>query len=229
MDSHSIRKVALKGFIAEEEAIALHEMAQLAAQSGPCLEIGSYCGLSSAYLGSGCRESGGILFSIDHHRGSEEQQPGQAYFDPDLLDPNTGLVDTLPHFLRTIRNLSLEDTVIPIVAPSTTVARYWKTPLSLLFIDGGHTFEAVFNDYACWVSHLLPGGYLLIHDLFADAAQGGQAPLCIYRLAVASGLFAEVRTVQTLGILQRYHPNATTPAAAAQAWALLRDGKAIPP
>ena len=221
MDSQKIREAVLKGFIAEEEAIALYETAKVAALSGPCLEIGSYCGLSSAYLGTGCREAGGILFTIDHHRGSEEQQPGEAYFDPDLLDPATGRIDTLPHFLRTLRNLSLEDTVIPIVASSAAVARFWKTPLSLLFIDGGHTFESVFTDYAGWVSHLQPGGYLLIHDLFADPVQGGQAPFCVYRLAVASGLFEEVRTVQTLGILRRCQPGTATPTAV-QAWAMLQ-------
>jgi MMP 1-O-methyltransferase len=223
MDIQAIRDVVLKGFITDEEAIALYETARMAAVFGPCLEIGSYCGLSSACLGVGCREAGGILFSIDHHRGSEEQQPGEAYFDPDLLDPNTGGIDTLPHFLRTIRSLCLEETVIPIISRSTPVARFWRTPLGLIFIDGGHTFAAAFSDYNGWVSHLLPGGYLLIHDLFPTAARGGLAPHCIHRLAVASGLFEEIRTVGTLGILKRCHPGATT-GAAAQSWRRLQGG-----
>jgi predicted O-methyltransferase YrrM len=203
MQVGDLKKFPFKGFMEEEEALRLYELARKAAALGPCLEIGSYCGRSAAYLGFGCREAGGILFSIDHHRGSEEQQPGEAYFDPDLLDPETDRIDTFPVFRKVLRDLSLEETVVPIVSLSRVAARSWDTPLSLIFIDGGHTFEAAYADYSGWVSHLLPGGYLLIHDLFPDPAQGGQAPLCIYRMALASGLFHELPTVRTLGILQK--------------------------
>ena len=122
--------------------------------------------------GSDAGKREGFSSSIDHHEGSEEQQPGQEYFDPDLLDPVTGRIDTFPAFRKTIRELSLEETVIPIVSRSAVVARFWTTPLSLIFIDGGHTFEAAFTDYNAWVSHLLPGGYLVIHDIFSDPGQG---------------------------------------------------------
>ncbi|MBN1662847.1 MAG: class I SAM-dependent methyltransferase [Deltaproteobacteria bacterium] len=193
----------LKGFLSQEEASRLYELAKEASKHGPCLEIGSYCGKSSAYLGMGCKESGGVLFSIDHHRGSEEQQPGQEYFDPDLLDKETGLIDTFRLFRQTLSHFSLEDTVLPIVAKSSLVARHWSTPLSLIFIDGGHTFEAAFNDYSGWSSHLIPGGYLIIHDIFPDPSKGGQAPHCIYELALSSGLFLEMPATGTLGVLQR--------------------------
>jgi hypothetical protein len=203
MDVNELKGRCFKGFMADEEAERLYELAREAAALGPCLEIGSYCGHSAAYLGLGCRKAGGILFSIDHHEGSEEQQPGQEYYDPDLLDPGTGRIDTFPLFRNTIRELSLEETVIPIVSRSDVSARIWTTPLSLIFIDGGHTFEAAFTDYNGWVSHLLPGGYLLIHDIFPDSAQGGRAPACIYSLALTSGLFVELPMVRTLGVLKR--------------------------
>jgi hypothetical protein len=87
-------------------------------------------------------------------------------------------------------------------------ARFWATPLSLVFIDGGHTFEAAFADYSSWTPHLMPGGYLLIHDIFADPSKGGQAPRCIYELALASGLFTEHPMTGTLGVLQRIPPAA---------------------
>lgn len=201
----------------ESEAERLYQLAREAALRGPCLEIGSYCGHSAAYLGLGCQKAGGLLYSLDHHEGSEEQQPGQPYHDPDLVNPTTGSVDTLPFFRATLRRLSLEQTVIPIVSRSETAARGWSTPLSLIFIDGGHTFAAAFNDYNGWVSHLMPGGYLLIHDIFADPALGGQAPACIYRMAVASGLFHELPMTGTLGILQRASSGAQT-AEALRCW-----------
>jgi len=192
-----------KGFLAEDEGLRLYELARQASKSGPCLEIGSYCGKSSVYIGLGCKENGSTLFSVDHHRGSEEQQPGEEYFDPDLLDKDTGLIDTFRLFRKTIEEASLEDTVVPIVTRSEVVARFWKTPLSMIFIDGGHSFKTVFTDYNCWVSHLIPGGFLAIHDIFPDPTKGGQAPYSIYNLALSSGLFAELPMVNTLGILKR--------------------------
>jgi hypothetical protein len=113
------------------------------------------------------------------------------------------LIDTSKIFKKTITDFSLADTVVPIITCSKVVARFWATPLSLVFIDGGHTFEAAFADYNSWVSHLMPGGFLLIHDIFPDPAKGGQAPFCIYQLALSSGLFQELPTVNTLGILKR--------------------------
>jgi predicted O-methyltransferase YrrM len=206
MNVDELKKRVFKGFMAEEEAFRLYELAREAARHGPCLEIGSYCGRSAAYLGLGCREAGGILFSIDHHEGSEEQQKGQEYFDPELLNPATGRIDTFPYFRRTIRELSLDNTVIPIVSHSKIVARFWTTPLSLIFIDGGHTFEEVSTDYDNWISHLLPGGYLIIHDVFFDPLMGGQAPRCIYQRALSSSLFHDLPMISTLGILKRIDP-----------------------
>lgn len=203
MNRMNLKTYPFKGFLDEGEALRLYQLAREAGRLGPCLEIGSYCGLSAVYLGLGCRESGGVLYSIDHHRGSEEQQPGEEYFDPDLVDPHTGLIDTFPLFRKTITAFGLDSTVIPIVATSAAVARNWATPLSLVFIDGGHTFEAAFADYSGWASHIMPGGFLVIHDIFSDPAEGGQAPYCIYRLALASGLFTELPQVKTLGLLRR--------------------------
>lgn len=193
----------IKGFLDDEEAIRLYELAREASRYGPCLEIGSYCGKSAAFLGLACQQNGAVLFSIDHHRGSEEQQPGQAYFDPELLNERSGLIDTFPLFRKTIDEMSLSDTVVPLVCPSSIVARSWRTPLSLVFIDGSHTFAAAFGDYLAWASHLQPGGFLVIHDIFFDPTAGGQAPHCIYALALASGLFIELPMTKTLGVLQK--------------------------
>jgi len=217
MGLEQLQKLSLKGFMAQAEGRRLYEMARVASQRAPCLEIGSYCGKSTAYLGTGCKESGGILFSIDHHEGSEEQQPGQEYFDPELFNEKTGKIDTFPVFQNVLRKLSLMDTVVPIVSKSSVVARLWSTPVNLILIDGGHTFEAACADYSSWVSHLLPGGFLAIHDIFADRTKGGQAPRCIYNMALDSGLFAELPRTETLGILQRTSGAAIT-ARAKERW-----------
>ncbi|WP_319408020.1 class I SAM-dependent methyltransferase [uncultured Desulfosarcina sp.] len=194
---------SIKGFLDPEEGRGLFDIALEASRLGPCLEIGSYCGKSAVYLGSACRENGTILFSIDHHRGSEEQQPGEEYFDPALFDFKTFSMDTLPLFRRTLALAGLEETVVPIVSRSDIAARGWAAPLSLVFIDGGHAFDTARTDYDCWAGHILPGGYLLIHDIFENPEEGGQAPWEVYQLAVASGRFEELPRIRTLGVLKR--------------------------
>ena len=193
----------VKGFLPEEEGKHLYELAREASRFGPCLEIGSYCGKSAVYIGRGCRENGGILFSIDHHRGSEEHQPGEEYHDEELYDSRTGLMDSFRAFRKTIAEADLEDTVVPIVAKSELVAKSWATPLSMVFIDGGHSLEAALADYSSWASHVMPGGFLAIHDIFPDPTKGGQAPYTVYKLALASELFEELSMVNTLGVLRR--------------------------
>ena len=193
----------IKGFLDPEEGRGLYEIALEASRLGPCLEIGSYCGKSAVYLGSACRENGAVLFSIDHHRGSEEQQPGEEYFDPALFDFKTFSMDTLPLFRRTLALTGLEETVVPLVSRSDIVARSWATPLSLVFIDGGHAFETALSDYDCWAGHILSGGYLLIHDIFEKPEEGGQAPWEVYKIAVASGRFEELPRIRSLGVLRR--------------------------
>lgn len=193
----------IKGFLDTEEAAHLYQTALEASVLGPCLEIGSYCGKSAICLGSACRETGGILFSIDHHRGSEEQQPGEEYFDPALYDYRAGRINTLPMFLAALDQAELSDTVVPIVCDSVTTARTWQTPLSLVFIDGGHSLETATSDYNCWAEHVMPGGFLLIHDIFENPDEGGQAPYEVYKLALGSNLFEDHSRVKTLGVLKR--------------------------
>jgi predicted O-methyltransferase YrrM len=193
----------IKGFLAADEAQALYDHALQASTRGPVLEIGSYCGKSTIYLGLACRRTGSTVFALDHHRGSEEHQLGEFFHDPDLYDPGEGLVDSFRAFRRNIRSAGLEEVVVPVVAGSEAAARHWRTPLAMVFIDGGHSLDAALTDYRCWTTHLQRDGILAIHDLFEDAHEGGQAPYAIYRMARASGLFEDLGRVNTLGLLRR--------------------------
>ena len=189
------------GFMPPDEGLALYEAA-LAAPPGPLLEIGSYCGKSALYLGAAAREREGVLYSIDHHRGSEEHQPGESYHDPALVDAG-GRVDTFPVFRKTIEDAGLTDVVVPLVAPSVVVARGWATPLSFVFVDGGHSQAAAEADFAGWAPHVVTRGLLAIHDVFEDPAEGGRPPYVIYRRAIDSGAFTEVSRAGSLRVLGR--------------------------
>jgi predicted O-methyltransferase YrrM len=184
--------------------MALYEAGMAVPVGGsPMLEIGSYCGKSSIYLGAAARARRTVLFALDHHRGSEENQPGWEWHDPDLVDPATGRMDTLPWFRRTVHDAGLEDTVVAVVGDSATVGRHWRTPLSLLFIDGGHGVEPAHRDFETWTPHVEPGGLLCIHDVFPDPADGGRPPYEIYLRALDEGGFAEERAVGSLRVLRR--------------------------
>ena len=197
---------ACKGFLDEEEGLRLHALAREHAQLGPLLEIGSYCGKSAVYLGTGAKAAGGTLICVDHHRGSEEHQRGEQYHDPALYDAEADAMDSLRELRRTLRRAGLEDTALPLVASSQRAAAFWTTPLGLVFIDGGHSHAQARADYTGWARHVAPGGILTIHDLFPDPAEGGQAPIEIYLQALASGLFEALPSTKTLGVLRRRPP-----------------------
>jgi len=194
---------SVKGFLAPEEGARLYELAKSASSLGPCLEVGSYCGKSTVYLGSACRELDQLLFAIDHHRGSEEHQLGEEYHDADLFDADARKMDSFREFRRTLDRAGLGDHVVPIVATSALAARHWNTPVSLVFIDGGHSEAAACADYRSWAPKIMSGGYLAIHDIFEKPEDGGRAPYHIYQLALASGLFEALTTTHTLGVLRR--------------------------
>jgi len=194
---------SVKGFLDPIEGAELYNRALTACELGPCLEIGSYCGKSTVYLGAACKNSNRTLFAVDHHRGSEEHQLGEEYHDPEIFDTGLQAVDTFRLFRDTLRRADLESVVVPLVTSSVVAARDWQTPLGMVFIDGGHSFEAAQSDYDSWVGQIVAGGILAIHDLFPDPATGGQAPITIWRQALASGLFEDLGVVGTLGVLRR--------------------------
>lgn len=195
---------AARGFMPPDEGLALWRAA-LQAPGGSMLEVGSYCGKSACYLGAAVKQRGdSTLFCVDHHRGSEENQAGWEHHEPDLVDPGTGRMDTLPIFRRTIFEAGLEDVVVAVVGDGPRIARAWTTPLSLLFIDGGHGEEPARLDYELWTPHVAPGGLLAIHDVFPDPADGGRPPYeRIYLPALESGQFAEIGSTGSLRLLQR--------------------------
>jgi predicted O-methyltransferase YrrM len=198
------RAEAARGFMPADEGLALYEAASAVPAGGsPILEIGSYCGKSAVYLGAAARERDTVLFALDHHRGSEENQPGWEWHEPDLVDPAVGVIDTLPTFRRTVHEAGLEPWVVALVGDSPTVGRHWRTPLSLLFIDGGHGAEPAHRDYETWTPWVEPGGLLAIHDVFPDPADGGRPPYEIFCRAIESGTFREVSATGSLRVLRR--------------------------
>ena len=170
----------------DDEGLALHRLARERLPHGPALEVGGYCGKSAVYLGAAAQAVGGVVFSVDHHRGSEENQAGWEHHDTEVVDPRTGRMDTLPFFRRTIEDAGLEDVVVGMLGDSPTVGAHWHTPLGFLFIDGGHAEDVASADYAMWAHHVLPGGVLALLN-----AAHGKDHRCAFRGEDQGGLIAD--------------------------------------
>ena len=191
-----------KGFLPDDEAAALHEAARTAAP-GTWLEVGTYCGKSTVHVGAAAREVGAHLVTLDHHRGSEENQPGWEWHDASLVDPHTGRLETLPSLRHTLWDAGLDDVVSVLVATTQQVAPWWSTPLTFLFLDGNHTEEVAQHDYAAFARHVVPGGRLVVHDVFERPEDGGRPPWNVFRRAVDTGAFAEDGVQGSLRVLRR--------------------------
>jgi predicted O-methyltransferase YrrM len=197
---------AVKGFMPRNEGLALYEHALARGrevEGGTWLEVGAWCGKSAIYLGAAAEATQSVLYSLDHHHGSEENQSGWEHFDPTLVDPADGRLNTLPTWQRSIADARLESTVVGLVGPSVVVAHHFAQPLDLLFIDGGHGADVAWSDYESWTPKVVPGGTLLIHDVFPDPADGGRPPYEIYLACLESGAFSDVATEGSLRVLRR--------------------------
>ena len=204
----------ITGFMPADEGRALHEAALRYLDHGVAVEIGTYCGKSTVLLGAAALSTGSVLYTIDHHHGSEEHQPGWEYHDASLVDEVTGRFDTLPSLRRTLDDAGLDDNVVAVVGKSAVVARGWRTPLQLLFIDGGHSEAAAHQDFDGWAPWVTFGGALVIHDVFPDPRDGGQAPYQIYCRAIQSGEFQEASSRGSLRVLERISGGPNNPGSA---------------
>ena len=202
-DRFRLAAEAARGFMPADEGLALYETAASYAGVGPIAEVGTYCGKSTIYLAAAASATGQLVVTVDHHRGSEEIQPGWEHHDPELVDPVTGRMDSLPFFRATLARAGLEASVVAIIGTSADVARLWRAPLGMLFIDGGHSEASVVIDYEGWAPWVAMGGALAFHDIFPDPADGGQAPYRVYQRALASGAFTEVSVTGSLRVLER--------------------------
>jgi predicted O-methyltransferase YrrM len=192
---------ATKGFLPADEGEALLAAA-LGAPAGLWLEVGTYCGRSTVHLGGAARERGAHLVTLDHHRGSEENQPGWEWHDSSLVDPHTGRLETLPHLRHTLWDAGLDDVVSVVVGTTQQVGRWWTSPLTLLFLDGNHTEQVAQHDYEVFSRSLVPGGLLLVHDVFERPEDGGRPPWNVFCRARDEG-FAEVSAQGSLRVLRR--------------------------
>ena len=190
----------LKGFMPSHEGLALTKWAEKFSQCGPALEIGTFGAKSALYIAAGSSIHDELVYTIDHHSGSEEHQLGEEYFDPEIYDKKLGRVNTVPLMQTNLQQFDESNWVVPIIANANSIAPSWRSELGLLFIDGSHTEISTLNDYDNWSSKLHSHGALVIHDIYEKPEDGGQAPYLIYQKALTEGfqLYERVDTIVCL-------------------------------
>ena len=189
----------LKGFMPKHEGIALTKWSKKFSSIGPIMEIGSYCGKSAIYLSKGAILNDQLVYTIDHHFGSEEHQIKEEYFDSEIFDYKNQRVNTLPLLIKNINKIQVKN-IVPIVSNSVDIASKWDAKLGMVFIDGGHSFKAANNDYVSWSTKIKKNGALVIHDIFENPDEGGQAPFEIFQKALKNN-FEVYERVDTLACL----------------------------
>tara|TARA_B100000424_G_scaffold52936_1_gene37912 strand:+ start:1068 stop:1673 length:606 start_codon:yes stop_codon:yes gene_type:complete len=193
---------SIKGFLDLNEGIALYEEVKRVSENNFCVEIGSYCGKSTCFIGQACKENKSKLITIDHHKGSEEQQLGELYFDAEVYDEKLGRVNTLPLLEKNLAKFDLEDVVKPLVMDSISASKIVENNADLIFIDGSHTFESAESDYELWKNKIKKGGTLAIHDVYDSEDEGGQAPNKIFKQSLNEG-FNFMKRVKSLVLLHK--------------------------
>ena len=189
----------LKGFMPKHEGIALTKWSEKFSSIGPIMEIGSYCGKSAIYLSKGAILNDQLVYTIDHHFGSEEHQIKEEYFDSEIFDYKNQRVNTLPLLIKNINKIQVKN-IVPVVSNSVDIASKWNAKLGMVFIDGGHSFKAANNDYVSWSTKIKKNGALVIHDIFENPDEGGQAPFEIFQKALKNN-FEVYERVDTLACL----------------------------
>jgi predicted O-methyltransferase YrrM len=155
------------GKLSRKEGITLFKLVQRLPGDALIVEIGCYCGLSSAYLLEGAKTNGSCLFSIDpfdfYIEYQQKDESNLQLFKQKLSQRE--VENALEGFglnnFKLIRGFSFE------------VVKKWEKPINLLWIDGNHDYEAVKRDYHDWEPFLKVDGIIVFHDSNKKDNSGG--------------------------------------------------------
>ena len=143
----------VKGWLTPQEGRLLYALARNCTGRGIIVEIGSWKGKSTIWLGKGSKAGKNIpIHAIDPHTGSPETW--QMY----------GPVWTFDEFRSNIHAANLDGLVIPLRQTSEEAARSFEGAVELIFIDGAHEYEMVRLDFELWFPKVVDGGIMAFHD-----------------------------------------------------------------
>lgn len=125
-------------------------------RGGIFVEVGSWKGRSTSFIGPVCNANGTRLVCVDHWRGSN-----------DVLADRYAAALAVEDVEQTFRrNMAALGIAVEVIAEPSAVAASSFEPHSVdrVFIDAGHDKESVAEDLRVWGERLRPGGILAGHD-----------------------------------------------------------------
>ena len=171
------------GWVNHPEGRLLYHLARKCTGRGAIVEIGSWKGRSTIWLGHGSRAGRGLkIHAVDPHAGVIER--GQT----------AGNGSTFDEFQRNLRMAGVEEVVVPHVDYSDAVARSFSEPVELIFIDGLHDYDAVTTDFAAWYPKVIEGGVMAFHETTGRAGPRRLVTECVYK----SPYFRNIRFARSI-------------------------------
>lgn len=167
------------GWFGPLEGRLLYRLAAAADPAGCIVEIGSWHGRSTIWLAAGARSGRGArVVAIDPHSGTSLREEGE---------------DTERVLRANLERAGVSSQVDIVASTSAEAAAGWARPVSLLWVDGDHAFEAVKLDVELWEPHLIPGAAIALHDTFV--LPGPER--VVRRLITGSGRYADIEYAET--------------------------------
>lgn len=143
----------VEGWLTDREGQTLYNLAKNCKGEGVIVEIGSWKGKSTIWIGNGSKNGNSVLiYAIDPHTGSLEHQKENNF------------VKTFEDFKKNIKNAKVDDIIVPIVKTSKDAAKTFNKKVEFIFIDGAHEYNSVKLDFDMWVPKVLNGGIIAFHD-----------------------------------------------------------------
>jgi MMP 1-O-methyltransferase len=182
----------VEGFLSDSEGETLYNLAKNCKGNGVIVEIGSWKGKSTIWLGSGSKAGNKVkVYAIDPHTGSSEHQK------------ESEKVWTFEEFKKNITNAKVDDIISPIVKTSEEAAKNFNEPIELIFIDGAHEYESVKLDYDLWFPKVLNDGIMAFDDTVGWEGPKQVVDDNVYK----SNHFKKVKIVDSITLAQKVKQN----------------------
>ncbi len=168
----------IPGMCDDEKMVALCEILRRSPQ-GDIVEIGSWWGKSAYILARLAKYYGtGKLLCVDPWSSDDLIQNDESgivdavvanldvnealtVFELNLLGANDGCVNYLR--MTSVQGSERYRSGVPVATPSFGTTSYTGR-ISVLHIDGNHSFDAVKADVEAWTGYVIPGGWIIFDD-----------------------------------------------------------------
>jgi predicted O-methyltransferase YrrM len=185
----------VEGWLTDREGRLLCDLASRCTGKGVIVEIGSWKGKSTIWLGRGSKEGNGVMIhAVDPHIGFPDVE--EVY----------GKIWTFEEFKNNIAKAAVDDVVIPIIKTSEDAAKDFGWPVELIFIDGVHLYDYVKLDFELWFPKVVESGVMVFHDTTGERGPKRLVKERVFR----SRNFKNVGFVDTITFAEKVARNSPT-------------------